>query len=493
MKLTGYRLTVVLILSSFCAYAQSTAPHGGPDKLTLLYLLKSGLYEPLMKKLDDVTEILEKDKTLEEYYWRAFSTFEIPDSTIEVSLNDWIRRYPECANAYAARARYYMRVGWRLRGVGWAKDVTEEQWNGMREYFKKAVLDASEGLKIDERNLACYDVFITISMHMGGKLATRNFFDAALKIDPTSLGIWVSYMKSLWPRWGGSHEEMLQLADESQKYLSLNPQLKVLRGYIPFDEGMDLEYEGDYESAIVKYNEAISFGDRAEFYDYRGDCYYSIRKYQQALEDYENAVQLSPQNSTFLRAEAGALYALGNFVQARSIIDYASKISPADENLQQTKSYLNSKSAEAHGHAKKGYDLLQAQRFEEAIQEYTLAIKADPGDYLSFYNRGICYRNLNRYDEAISDFEHTIALNSGYTSAYNNIGWIHYQQGKYEDAVSDNSRAIDSKPDDYNGYINRALCYLHLGRKQDALNDLKHACDLGCEDACDRYNQINGQ
>lgn len=184
MKLFTYSLTAILLLSPVCLRAQDDAPQDGPDKLVLKDLLKSGSYDIIMQKLDSLTQILEEDKTQETYYWRAFNTFDISDPSIEENLNDWIEQYPDCSNAYAARAQYYMRAGWDIRGYGWAKDVGEDQWEGMREYFKKALVDAAEGLKIDPRNLACYSVTISISMNIADNSVTRRFFDEALKVGP---------------------------------------------------------------------------------------------------------------------------------------------------------------------------------------------------------------------------------------------------------------------------------------------------------------------
>jgi tetratricopeptide (TPR) repeat protein len=475
-------------------YAQSDAPLNGPDKIELMQLLKSGSYGRLMQKLDEVTEIMETDKTHEEYFWRAVRTFEIPDPSIESNLDDWIRQFPESSNAYAVRAEYYKTVGWNIRGYGWAKDVTEGQWRGMQEYFQKAMLDAVQGLKLDSRNLVCYDVLIAISMHYSEKSATRKFFDEAMKIDPGNLNIWVSYMWSLFPRWGGSEEEMVQLADESDRYVSYNPKLRVLHGYIPFDEGTSLYENGDSKSAIQKFNEAISFGDRSDFYRYRGHCYFDIKNYQLALDNYERALQITPQDVNLLCSKAYALNALGALDQARSIADYASKISSTSDDVKQAREYLYGDKPKAYAHATKGYDLMQAGQYEEATQEYTMAIQANPNDYTSYYNRGVCYRHLNRYDEAISDLKRTVSLSSKYVvEAYSNMGWIHSQQGKYDESVADYSWEINADPNDCTAYLNRSLSYHNLGRDAEALDDLKHACNLGCQEACDRYQRMTGK
>ena len=49
-------------------------------------------------------------------------------------------------------------------------------------------------------------------------------------------------------------------------------------------------------------------------------------------------------------------------------------------------------------------------RLEEAVEEYSLAIEADPTYANAFYNRGATYRRLNRKEEAIADFQRYLAL-----------------------------------------------------------------------------------
>ncbi len=493
MKFFAYGVSIFLTLFTISSFAQTTSMEGGPDKITLLYLLRAGAYEPLMLELKNVTETIQQDKSREEYYWRAFDTFEIADPSIEPKLDEWIRQNPGCADAYAARAGYYMQMGWNIRGYGWAKDVSKEQWKGMREYFQKALTDAIQGLKIDPQNLYCYDVLIEIGMNTAEKGLTREIFEKALTVDPGSLEIWASYMWSLLPRWGGSHAEMQEVIKESSRYLSSNPRLKVLRGFIPFDEGWTLEGKGDYQAAIKDFTRAISFGKWQDFYYHRAFCYYDLDEYQPALVDVERALQLSPQNTDYLCLEADVMMSLGDVGEARSVMKDAVKINPTDGTVRQSVNYVSGKESNGLGHSNRGYQLYKQGNLNEAIKEFTLAISSDPQDYTSYYDRGICYRNLGKFDKAVADFRRTTQLKPDYSTAYENLGWIHMQEGKYAEAVTDNTEAIRANPLASGAYFNRAVCLFHLGKGEDALADLKRACQLGNQDACNRYNEVMGQ
>ena len=462
----------------------------GPDKLTLLFLLKNRFYQPLEEKLNTFLQAAAQDVWYEDFLFRAFDSFDIGDPALDPYLNEWVQLFPASTNAYAARALHRMRVGWEIRGYRYARDVSERQWEGMRNYFKLALEDASAGLKLNPRHLPCYDVFITIGMHSADNTLSRRILDKALEVTPSSLQIRLAYMWSLLPRWGGSREQMLQFANESAAFTNQNPRLKVLYGYVPFDRGWELEAEGKYAQAIELFTQALSYGGRALFHMHRGDCYYNLKQYQTALQEYERGLEVSPQDVDLLRSKGEALLALGEVEAARAVLKTASELDPTDRMVQQQKEEAEDKTVESDAHINKGYDLQQQGRDVEAIREYDLAIKADPNERLAYYNRGIALRNLGRYDEALKDFRRAIERDSRDKSAYNNIGWILMRQEKFSEAVNAYSSCIRLNANDGASYMNRAYCYHKLGKIDYALSDMKRACDLGQKEACAQYERL---
>ena len=60
--------------------------------------------------------------------------------------------------------------------------------------------------------------------------------------------------------------------------------------------------------------------------------------------------------------------------------------------------------------------------FEEAIQQFTEALKMDPAMSLAYNGRGYAHFRLKRYTEAVADFDQAIKLNPAYGNAYLNRG-----------------------------------------------------------------------
>jgi tetratricopeptide (TPR) repeat protein len=490
------RITIIFlfILISF-SYAQKI-PHGRielgnkPDRIVLMNLLRNRQYKTLIKKLDDYLFYALQDYESEKNLWQAFGTFDIPYTALEPFLNEMIKQFPESSIGYAARAVYYEKAGWNIRGYGWAKDVAPAQWEGMRNYFIKAINDAVSGLQLNPHNLICYNVLIQICMNVGNKEATRKYLDEALKISPYSLNIRLSYMWSLLPRWGGSHQAMLEFARESEQYAAKNPKLKSLYGYIPFDDGWSLENSDDYKRAILFFNKALSYGERSVFYEHRGDCLFELEQYQLALQDYDKALQLLPQDEDLTKKKGMALHALGRSNEAKQVLETASKINPTDRHIQKSKERIIEEGAD--NHIRNGVNLDKLGKYEDAILEYNKAIMDNPDDYLPYYDRGVALMKLNRFDEAIRDFEHATARKINDESSYFNIGCIRIRQNKLDDAIIAFTQAINLKPDKSDFYMNRSYAYYLKGNRGQTINDLEKACNLGSDEACQKLKQLRG-
>ena len=58
----------------------------------------------------------------------------------------------------------------------------------------------------------------------------------------------------------------------------------------------------------------------------------------------------------------------------------------------------------------RGADLASSGKFIEAINLYSVVIRRNPKIQLAYYNRGICYLELQEYSKALFDFESVINL-----------------------------------------------------------------------------------
>src|SRR5688572_32793093 len=71
---------------------------------------------------------------------------------------------------------------------------------------------------------------------------------------------------------------------------------------------------------------------------------------------------------------------------------------------------LHAANPTATGHANKGVQLAQQGAFDQAVEEFTKAIEADPRDARFYRDRGGVYLTMKRFQDAINDFTKAIEL-----------------------------------------------------------------------------------
>ena len=220
---------------------------------------------------------------------------------------------------------------------------------------------------------------------------------------------------------------------------------------------------GEYDDAITDYNQAIDLDSNiAAAYYNRGVAYTKLGKYAEAIADYDQAITLDPQDAAAYNNRGIAYRNLGKYAEA--IADYDQAIT------------LDPKYAAAYNNRGYAYDDLG--KYAEAIADYTQAIALDPKDAGAYNNRGYAYDDLGKYAEAIADYDQAIALDPKYARAYNNRGIAYRNLGKYAEAIADYTQAIALDPKNAAAYHNRGITYNQLEQYSAAVEDFTKAIEL---------------
>jgi hypothetical protein len=75
-------------------------------------------------------------------------------------------------------------------------------------------------------------LLMDIGMTRGADSVTKGVLAAGLAQLPGSLALRMTHLNSIRPRWGGSIAEMQQVADNVDGVATINPRLRLLRGFI---------------------------------------------------------------------------------------------------------------------------------------------------------------------------------------------------------------------------------------------------------------------
>lgn len=136
------------------------------------------------------------------------------------------------------------------------------------------------------------------------------------------------------------------------------------------------------------------------------------------------------------------------------------------------------KSLTAQDYFRRGYRATHEGHKENAVKEYTEAIRLDP-DYVHAYNnRGNLYRSFGEREKALKDYNKAIELNPQYAQGYNNRGILYWDLKEHEKAFKDYNKAMELDPLYADPYNNRGNLYKDLGELEKALQDYNKAIEL---------------
>lgn len=121
-------------------------------------------------------------------------------------------------------------------------------------------------------------------------------------------------------------------------------------------------------------------------------------------------------------------------------------------------------------HAKHDYD--------QAIADYTEAIRLNPKYASAFYNRGNSWRSRRDNDRAIADYTDAIRLNPKYAAAYNNRGNGWHDKRDYDRAIADYTEAIRLNAGYASAYYNRGNSWSEKRDYERAMADYNEATRL---------------
>ena len=109
--------------------------------------------------------------------------------------------------------------------------------------------------------------------------------------------------------------------------------------------------------------------------------------------------------------------------------------------------------------------------YQNAISDYSKAIRLKPDFVEAYHNRGNTKASLGQHFEAIADFDIAIKLEPDDPMSYYNRGAAKASLGEYVEAIADYDIAIKLKPDDPISYSLRGASKADIGRYSEAIAD----------------------
>jgi tetratricopeptide (TPR) repeat protein len=139
--------------------------------------------------------------------------------------------------------------------------------------------------------------------------------------------------------------------------------------------------------------------------------------------------------------------------------------------------------------AGKGNKAYSEANYDQAIAQYSEAIRLNPNDGISYATRGLAYFRKRDFDKAIADFNDFIRLSPDSPDGYIYRGDAYGRKRDYDHAIADYTVALRITPEAFEAYFKRALAYENSGDHKKALSDCARAIEIQPSFA-NGYNEI---
>ncbi|KAL3867741.1 hypothetical protein ACJMK2_040599 [Sinanodonta woodiana] len=94
----------------------------------------------------------------------------------------------------------------------------------------------------------------------------------------------------------------------------------------------------------------------------------------------------------------------------------------------------------------KGNDFMKVEKFSDALESYTQALKLDNKNAVYYCNRAAAYSKLNNHQQAIEDCKKALSIDPQYSKAYGRMGIAYTAQDDHESAVECYQKALELDP-----------------------------------------------
>jgi predicted O-linked N-acetylglucosamine transferase (SPINDLY family) len=202
--------------------------------------------------------------------------------------------------------------------------------------------------------------------------------------------------------------------------------------------------------------------DVAVFHYNLAEALTSLGQNEEALAEYQRAVELDPDYFEAQNNLANALNEKGRHAEAEAAARQAVELAPEDATP------LNNLANALRGQ----------RRLEEAIDTYQRAIRLRPDFAEAMDNLASTLCAAGQTDRGIEQFREAIRLKPTLVNAHNNLGATLMRLGRCDEAIQCFKTAIDLKPDHAEANNNMGAALQRLGQIEDSVEFFRKAAKL---------------
>lgn len=215
-------------------------------------------------------------------------------------------------------------------------------------------------------------------------------------------------------------------------------------GFMPISREIRVRIAAPTEMEIILYKAQdmmernLSAADKLFL---RGNKLYAEQKYDEAIQAYNEAVELSQSQWGYYFNLGLAYKKTENKEAAISTFQKAFEMNPESYSINKELGQL----------------LALEDNYEDAKKHYAKATEISDDDPDAFYNLGVCLTNLGDQEGALTAFLKTIGLKEDYADAYYQIGTLYINQNNVEESVKNLEKFLELAPEHEKANVTKQL------------------------------------
>ena len=206
-----------------------------------------------------------------------------------------------------------------------------------------------------------------------------------------------------------------------------------------------------------------------------GSVYVDAGRQEDAIREFQRAMELAPANAEAPRQLAEVYKTLGRFEDAEALYIRSTKSRPTDW----------------YGHLLLGLFYYERERYPEAEAELNQAKSLTPDNDLVRLDLGTVYRMHGRYREAVEEYQQALRIRTS-AATYAALGGVLFYEHRFPEAASAVEAAIDLDSSDYRYWGNLGIYYRWTpGSEAKAPAALRKAMELAAKLAETKKSDYN--